>query len=47
MKRVAAGRKMPEDSGAGVASAAATRIGAEAAASVLSPACAVKQIEQA
>lgn len=45
MRRVVAGRKMPADSAAGVASAAATRIGAGAVVSTLSPACATAQIE--
>jgi hypothetical protein len=38
---------MPEDSGAAMASAAVARTGAAATVSVLRPACAAEQIEQA
>ena len=44
---MAAVRKIKVDSRAGVVSAAAARTGAAATFSVLSPACAVEQIEQA
>jgi hypothetical protein len=45
MKRVAAGRNIPAHSGAGGASAAATITGAITGACMLSPACAVEQME--
>jgi len=47
MKKVAAGREMPDNSKTGVASAAASMAGAIAPVSTLIPACAVTQIEHA
>lgn len=45
MKKVAAGRKMPDDSNTGAASAAASITGAVVPVSTFIPACAVTQIE--
>jgi hypothetical protein len=47
MKRMAAGRKIPERTGAEMVSAADSITGAVVTVSTLNPACAVRQMEQA